>query len=89
MKDLKYYTFLAVTDLFRLWRTTQNHVIIVAGICLPLFLLLGIKAGFIDEMSKELLESPTGRQVTCWSGEEERFLTKKHVERVQGRLPRH
>ena len=60
----------------RLWRTTQNHVIIVAGICLPLFLLLGIKTGFIDEMSKELRESPTGRQITFWPIQDDVVVTE-------------
>ena len=84
---IRYYLFLAVADLMRLWRTTQNHVIIVAGICLPLFLLLGIKTGFIDEMSKELRESPTGRQITFWPIQDDVVVTETNLADFKNEIP--
>ena len=87
MDTFRYYIFLAFADLARLWRTTQNHVIIVSGICLPLFLLLGIKAGFIDEMSKELRESPTGRQVTFWPINDDLQVDSVTLDKIEENVP--
>lgn len=62
-----YYFGLGCRDLIRLWSTTQHHVIIVAGICLPILMLLGLKRGHVETLRKDLITSPTGRQVTFWS----------------------
>jgi len=40
-----YYAKLTALDIFRLWPSVQHHVIIVAGICLPILLLLGLQNG--------------------------------------------
>ena len=79
---IKTYTRIAFRDLFRLWRSTQHHVVIVAGICLPLLLLLGIKSGFIEEMRRELLASPQGRQITFWAMNNEQFLLADNLEKL-------
>lgn len=76
---LGYYLKLAVLDFTRLWHTTQHHVVIIAGIVLPILLLLGLKRGHVAELRQELLESPTGRQVTIWSGQHADLITKELV----------
>ena len=50
-----YYTSLAIRDLLRMWSSTQHHVVIVAGICLPILLLLGLKRGHVEELRRERL----------------------------------
>ena len=88
MKRWIYYHWLAVSDLFRLWTTTQHHVIIVAGICLPILLLLGLKQGHVAELRKDLLTSPTGRQVVFWSAQQGELMDSSAVARLEHDLPR-
>ena len=83
MSKLGTYTRISLLDLVRLWRSTQHHVIIVAGICLPLLLLLGIKSGFIDEMREELLASPQGREITFWAMASDQFLRADNLGKLE------
>jgi ABC-type lipoprotein release transport system permease subunit len=87
MSKLRTYTRISLLDLFRLWRSTQHHVVIVAGICLPLFLLLGIKSGFIEELREELLASPQGRQVTFWAMEIDQYLKAGNIDEIKSTNP--
>ena len=82
MKSWIYYNWLAVTDLFRLWSSTQHHVIIVAGICLPILLLLGLKAGHVAKLREELVTSPTGRQVIFYSAQSDSFITREFADKL-------
>lgn len=86
LKLAVYYTRLAWRDLVRLWPTTQHHVIIVAGICLPILLLLGLKRGHVADLRRELLTSPSGRQVVFWSAQHGELLDAPAVERLQKEL---
>lgn len=83
---LAYYLRLAVLDFTRLWHTTQHHVVIIAGIVLPILLLLGLKRGHVAELRKELLESPTGRQITVFSGEHGDLITTQRVAELTGSI---
>ena len=82
-----YYTSLALRDLVRLWSSTQHHVLIVAGICLPILLLLGLKRGHVEELRRELMTSPTGRQLVFWSSREGLLLDAAGIETLQASLP--
>ncbi|NDC38143.1 MAG: hypothetical protein EBZ48_08835, partial [Proteobacteria bacterium] len=79
---LSYYLKLAALDFTRLWHTTQHHVVIIAGIVLPILLLLGLKRGHVADLRKELLESPTGRQVIIWSGQHADLITDDVVSQL-------
>lgn len=81
-----YYHRLALRDLFRLWSTTQHHVIIVAGICLPILLLLGLKRGHVAQLREDLLTSPSGRQVVFWSAQQGELLSSGRVMELQKEL---
>lgn len=81
-----YYFGLAIRDLFRLWTTTQHHVIIVAGICLPILMLLGIKRGHVEALRQDLITSPTGRQVTFWSAQKGELMDRSSIERLSKEL---
>lgn len=81
-----FYHRLAMQDLFRLWSTTQHHVIIVAGICLPILLLLGLKRGHVAQLREELLTSPSGRQVVFWSAQQGELLSSNRIIELQKEL---
>lgn len=82
----RYYTSLAISDLIRLWSSTQHHVVIVAGICLPILLLLGLKRGHVEELRRELMTSPTGRQIVFWASQEGELLNASGLDTLQARL---
>lgn len=82
----RYYTSLALRDLLRLWSSTQHHVIIVAGICLPILLLLGLKRGHVEELRRELMTSPTGRQIVFWASQDGELLDAAGLEDLQRTL---
>lgn len=82
-----YYTRIAIQDLLRLWPATQHHVIIVAGICLPIMLLLGLKQGHVAQLRHELLTSPTGRQIVFWSAQQGDLINRKGIGGLESTLP--
>jgi hypothetical protein len=82
----RYYTSLALRDLIRLWSSTQHHVVIVAGICLPILLLLGLKRGHVEELRRELMTSPTGRQIVFWASQEGELLDAVGLDSLQKTL---
>jgi len=81
------YTDLAIKDVFRLWSASQLQVIIIAGICLPILLLLGLKNGHVADLREDLVTSPVGRQVVFWSAKQGDFLTKEVLADIQGSIP--
>ncbi len=87
MKRWIYYNRLAALDFVRLWASTQQHVIIVAGICLPLLMLLGLKRGHVAELRKDLLTSPSGRQVVFWSARQGALLDGSSIEKLRCDIP--
>ena len=80
MRRWWYYHLLTLLDLVRLWPSVQQQVIIVAGICLPILMLLGLKNGHVAELRKELLTSPTGREVVFWSAQHGELLRPSTVD---------
>ena len=81
------YIELAIKDVFRLWSASQLQVIIIAGICLPILLLLGLKNGHVADLREDLVTSPVGRQIIFWSAKQGEFLTKEVLRDIQGSLP--
>ena len=67
MSKLPFYNRLILLDLLRLWKSVQHQIIIIAGICLPILLLLGLRNGHVNELRKDLVESPTGRRIVFYS----------------------
>ena len=87
MKRMLYYIQLGYLDLVRLWSSTQQQVIIVTGICLPILLLLGLKRGHVAELEKDLVTSPTGRQVILWAAQKGDLLSPDLVKKLEKQLP--
>jgi len=86
MERFGYSVKLAALDFTRLWASTQHHVIIVAGIVLPILLLLGLKRGHVAELREELLCSPTGRQVMFWSGQQGALMTTALLGEIEAQV---
>ena len=84
---LKLYSDFAIKDVFRLWSASQLQVIIIAGICLPILMLLGLKNGHVADLREDLVTSPTGRQVIFWSAKEGDFLTKDVIKSISHEIP--
>ncbi len=87
MRRWQFYLRLGWLDLVRLWPTTRHHAIIVAGICLPILMLLGIKRGHVAELRRDLVTSPIGRQVTFWSARKGELMDRTAVARLSRELP--
>ncbi|NDC36837.1 MAG: FtsX-like permease family protein [Proteobacteria bacterium] len=82
------YGDLALKDVFRLWSASQLQVIIIAGICLPILLLLGLKNGHVADLREDLVTSPTGRQIVFWSAMQGEFLTEPVIDDIQSVIPK-
>lgn len=87
MNRFLYCIDLAIKDLVRLRAGTRHHVVIVAGICLPILMLLGLKRGHVEALRRDLVTSPTGRQVTFWSARRGELLSRETLDRLAGELP--
>lgn len=88
MRRWTYFGELAYRDFVRLWSSTQHHVIIIAGIVLPLLLLLGLKRGNVAELRADLLKTPTARQITFWSGlRSDLLMTASSLESIRHDSP--
>lgn len=87
MRRWFFYHLLAWNDIIRLWPTTQHQVVIIAGICLPILLLLGLKRGHVTELRKELLTSPSGRQIVFWSAQGGQLLDSKVLNELAEKTP--
>lgn len=82
-----YYHWLVVLDLWRLRRAFFLHVVIVAGICLPILILGALKRGHVAQLREDLLKSVTGRQVLAWSAQNGRMLESKDLAGFGRELP--
>ena len=87
MRRWLFYFEIGWRDLVRLWPTTQHHVIIVAGICLPILMLLGLKRGHVESLRQDLITSPTGRQITFWSAQKGELLRRTTLDQLTRELP--
>lgn len=87
MRRWLFYHILAWHDIFRLWSTTQHQVVIVAGICLPILLLLGLKQGHVAELREDLLTSPSGRQIVLWSAQGGKLLDEEVIDNLAAQVP--
>lgn len=61
-----YYVSFVWHDLVRQPKATQIQAVVVAGICLPVLILVMLKRGHVQELRRELVESPTGRLVRLY-----------------------
>jgi ABC-type lipoprotein release transport system permease subunit len=82
-----YYHWLVVLDLWRLRRAFFLHVVIVAGICLPILILGALKRGHVAQLRNDLLKSVTGRQVLAWSAQNGRMLESVELAGFGRELP--
>ncbi len=84
--SLSYYTELIKLDLKRLPSATIPQVAIVTGVCLPIFLLLGLTNGHIREMYEKLDTTPSGREIKISSKSDSELLTASMMDSLQKEL---
>jgi len=82
-----YYHWLVVLDLWRLRRSFLLHVVIVAGICLPILILGALKRGHVAQLREDLVKSVTGRQVIAHAAQNGRMLESAHLSDFRRDLP--
>lgn len=82
-----YYHWLVILDLWRLRRAFVLHVVIVAGICLPILILGALKRGHVAQLREDLVRSVTGRQVLAWSAQNGRMLEAQELAAFGRELP--
>ena len=78
---------LTLCDLFRLRDTSRRHVVIVAGISLPVLILVGLKNGHVAALREDLLKSPVGRQIILWSAQSGEFLEDHSISKLYEEFP--
>jgi len=83
-----YYHWLVVLDLWRLRRSFLLHVVIVAGICLPILILGALKRGHVAQLREDLVKSVTGRQVIAHAAQNGRMLESGHLADFRRDLPK-
>src|SRR6266568_7242460 len=66
MRDMLYYSQIALRDTLRLRGSLFATSMIVLGICLPLVLLLGLTNGLVHQQEETMLRSPTACQMLLW-----------------------
>lgn len=82
-----YYHWLVILDIWRLRRAFLLHVVIVAGICLPILILGALKRGHVAQLREDLVKSVTGRQVIAWSAQNGRMLEARELDDFGKSLP--
>ena len=87
MRYLWIYLQLALRDLLRLRDASRRHVVIVAGISLPVLLLVGLKNGHVASLRDDLLKSPVGRQIILWSAQSGEFLEDTSIATLYEEFP--
>lgn len=87
MRYLWIYLQLALRDLLRLRDASRRHVVIVAGISLPVLLLVGLKNGHVASLRDDLLKSPVGRQIILWSAQSGEFLDDASIATLYEEFP--
>jgi putative ABC transport system permease protein len=87
LKRIFWYHLLTGREIVRQPGLLLIHVVIVAGICLPLVILAGLKRGHVDELRQQLVSSPTGRQITFWSAQNGPLLTNESMQQLTESLP--
>ncbi len=70
-----YLTRVGWLDVVRYPGALITSALVVAGICLPLLLLIGLKRGLVEQFVTDISKSPTAREVSLWVVQEKAVLT--------------
>ncbi len=84
-----YYLRIGFQDAWRAGGVLLANVAIVAGICLPIFLLLGLKRGLVTQFRSDIQKSPTARQIEAHLGSAGAHLrfTNSYEKKLQEEVP--
>jgi len=83
-----FYLSLAFKDLYRLRSATLIQAMVVAGICLPVLVLVMLKRGLVADLRNDLVTSPTGRQVKLYCSGHGRFFARNEIPDLLRKLGR-
>lgn len=82
----RFYTALAIRDLQRLRSATLLQTLILAGVTFPILVLTALKRGHVEELRRELVTSPTGREIRLYSSSEGDFFRLDQLDALRQRL---
>jgi len=81
-----YHRFVFI-DTFRRLRVLMLHVIIVAGVCLPILILRGINRGHVADMRVALETNPAGRSVRIFPAQSGALLSIDQLNHLEREIP--
>ena len=79
ISSCRYYTWLGLVEVWRFpaaWFVTS---LVVAGICLPLLLIAGLKRGLVTNIENGIKNDPTACQINIWVVREGTALSDKDL----------
>lgn len=83
---LAYYIATGLRDASRARRSLLANVFIVAGICLPIILLIGLQRGLVEQFRQNILKNATARQIRVYVTAGERIGRTREAE-LQRKIP--
>lgn len=78
-----YYLRTGFFDTWRAKRPLLANIVVVAGICLPVLLLLGLRRGLVQQFREAILQSPTACEVTVQAQRADQVFTVAHEKELE------
>ncbi|MCP4990628.1 MAG: hypothetical protein GY928_32685 [Colwellia sp.] len=83
---IKYFIKTGVNDAYRARVPLLANILIVAGICLPILLLIGLKRGLVEKFRSDILKSPTACEIRLWVTREDTAINKEREGELEHNL---
>lgn len=80
MRRIREYVKITLLDF---WHCSVPPIIIVAGICLPILILLGLKNGYVKSLGDKIRKSPTACEIVVHGGSHG-WATQKDIHELTG-----
>ncbi|MFB0520839.1 MAG: ABC transporter permease [Desulfatiglandales bacterium] len=87
MLSKRYLTGIGCKDVIRSPGAFIASALVVAGICLPLLLLIGLKRGLVRQFAEDINKSPTAREIQLWVVQEKNILTEGSIAELMQEYP--
>ena len=82
--DLQEYIRRSQESQHRVERRQRRRLqVIVAGICLPILLLLGLRNGYVEDWRRKLGQSPTAMELVVWAGLDGKPLSQEKLDQFK------
>ncbi len=86
--SIKHFISTGVTDAYRARVSLLANVLIVAGICLPILLLIGLKRGLVEKFRSDILKSPTACEIRLWVNRDGIAINKDREGTLEKTVPK-